>query len=236
MGRPRPDRPGAPGRILHAAARLDVVARRAVSGALLGALARSCWRAPWPPPRRTCPPPSASRASPRATSLNVRAAPSASARDPGARCAPTAAGIEVLALSAGRRLGAGAPPRGVGLGGAALPRGRAARRRAPPRPLACRGTEPFWARDPRRGAARRSTCPRPARCRCAPWARPRGARAGSRAFDLGGPDGGRTLDLTVVRRACSDGMSDRPYGLTALVWATGGGGDRLLEGCCTLQP
>ena len=37
----------------------------------------------------------------------------------------------------------------------------------------------------------------------------------------------------LVRRACSDGMSDRPYGLVALAWDRG---DRLYEGCCTLQP
>ena len=55
-----------------------------------------------------------------------------------------------------------------------------------------------------------------------------GVTGGVAAFDAGG----ETLDLTVVRRACSDGMSDRPYGLTAMVWNRGG---TFLEGCCALS-
>ena len=47
---------------------------------------------------------------------------------------------------------------------------------------------------------------------------------------------GATLDLTVTRASCSDGMSDRPYGFRALVWDRGAsGGEQLLEGCCSLR-
>lgn len=65
-----------------------------------------------------------------------------------------------------------------------------------------------------------------------PLPRPLFCRGTEPFWALSVPVQGRaTLDLTVLRSRCSDGMSDRPYGLTALVWDRGG---TFLEGCCTL--
>ena len=46
-------------------------------------------------------------------------------------------------------------------------------------------------------------------------------------------DGGQTRDITVMRRECSDGMSDRPYGFAALIWNRG---EEVQSGCCLLLP
>lgn len=159
--------------------------------------------------------------------LNVRAAPSASAPVLGT-LRPDATGIEVLGLSADGAWARVPRPEGEGwvarrfLAEDPLDPDRL------PRPLACRGTEPFWSVTLTEAGA---TLELPGRDAVA--LRPLGEIAGRAgwiaAFDLGGQTG----DLTVIRKACSDGMSDRPYGLTALVWDRG---DRLWEGCCTLQP
>lgn len=158
--------------------------------------------------------------------LNVREAPSASARVL-ATLPPGGTGVEVVALSPDGRWGL--VPLREGAGWAAM---RFLAREAPsptplPRPLLCRGTEPFWALTV---TARDATFETPER---GPLPLRRHGEAGGFsggviAFDAGG----ETLDLTVTRRACSDGMSDRPYGLAALVWNRG---DLFLEGCCALS-
>jgi len=96
-----------------------------------------------------------------------------------------------------------------------------------PRPLFCRGTEPFWALEVTAEGATFST-PERGEVPLRPHGEVAGFTGGVAAFDAGG----ETLDLTVVRQACSDGMSDRPYGLTAMVWNRGG---TFLEGCCALS-
>lgn len=155
--------------------------------------------------------------------LNLRAAPSASAPVIG-RLARDARGVEVLGLSADG-LWARVP----------LPEGEAwARLRYLaadgterwPLPMRCLGTEPFWALDLRADGATWST-PEGSR-ELRPIGGAEGFAALIRAFD----DDGQTRDLTVVRGACSDGMSDRPFGLRAIVWARDGA---LLEGCCTID-
>jgi uncharacterized membrane protein len=45
-------------------------------------------------------------------------------------------------------------------------------------------------------------------------------------------DGRLTVGITPA--ACSDGMSDRAFGLAALVVREGGGAAELLTGCCSL--
>jgi uncharacterized membrane protein len=159
--------------------------------------------------------------------LNVRARPSTGA-EVLATLRPDARGIEVLSFS---------PDGDWALVPLAEGPGWVARRFLEaepvdpdriPRPIACRGTEPFWSLTLEEGSATLELPGRPALS-----LRQHGEVAGREgwiaAFDLGG----QTADLTVVRRACSDGMSDRPYGLYALVWDRA---DRLYEGCCTLQP
>lgn len=162
--------------------------------------------------------------------LNIRERPDASAPIIG-EIAPNAMGIEVIAVSDGWAVVN--TPEVTGY--AAL---RFLEREEGPawntleRPLTCLGTEPFWslALDPAAGTAKFST-PEDAEARSltlgqtwpgAPWAL-------SAAVSL--PDG-----IAVLSPAeCSDGMSERSYGIAADLFLTGP--DRLrLSGCCLLSP
>lgn len=158
--------------------------------------------------------------------LAVRARPDGDARAV-ATLQPGATGVEVIRTSSEGRWGL--VPFREGSGWVPMRRlTREAPSRTPlPRPLFCRGTEPFWALSvPAQGDV---TLDRPdegvARLRL--HGEVAGFAGGVMAFDMDG----RTLDLTVVRSRCSDGMSDRPYGFSALVWDRG---ETFLEGCCTL--
>ncbi|GGL55678.1 hypothetical protein GCM10011392_07580 [Wenxinia marina] len=104
------------------------------------------------------------------------------------------------------------------------------------RPLAsCYGTEPFWILDlmPEGSSLR--------------WSTPEGELAGTieerlppanrvdveaLTFSLG--DGSEGTGI-VTARTCSDGMSDREFGLRLDLVLRGRGEDRLLSGCCTLE-
>ncbi|MBP1805201.1 COG3650 family protein [Rubellimicrobium aerolatum] len=158
--------------------------------------------------------------------LNVRAAPSAGA-EVLATLPPDATGVEMLGLSPDGTWARIGRPEGEGWVARRFLAEEPADPRAVPVPLACLGTEPFWNLTVTAEGATFST--------------PEGERAlreigrgtGFSGFVLAFDDDGATRDLTVVRAACSDGMSDRPYGLTALVWDRDG---PVLEGCCTLAP
>lgn len=97
-------------------------------------------------------------------------------------------------------------------------------------PLFCGGTEPFWSFviDPAAGAAtfhtpdldQPQTLPLSERWRGESW-----NPSAAVAFDQG---------LAVVRReTCSDGMSERSYGLQIDIFLNGSDGQRL-SGCCML--
>lgn len=163
--------------------------------------------------------------------LNIRDKPSPRGRIVGA-LAPDATRVEVLHLSP--RGDWGAVSTGEGNGWVAM-RFLAVRSDfdpgAVPRPMSCGGTEPFWTLD-------------------LAW--------GGDAFELMGqsrrypdlideisaPQGfvsffeeGEALrrTLTVIRAPCSDGMSERMYGFSAVLLTRAAGGDNLLFGCCTLD-
>jgi uncharacterized membrane protein len=158
--------------------------------------------------------------------LTVRARPDGDARRI-ATLQPGATGVEVIRLASEGRWGLVPLREGSG-----WVRMRFLAREAPsptplPRPLFCRGTEPFWALSVPAGGAATLDRPEEGVIRLRRHGEVGGATGGVMAFDMGG----QTLDLTVVRRTCSDGMSDRPYGLAAMVWDRGG---TFLEGCCTL--
>ena len=158
--------------------------------------------------------------------LNVRAEPSAQARVL-ATLPPGSTGVEIVQLSPDRRWGLMAFGGGSGWVSMRFLAREAASGTPLPRPLLCRGTEPFWGLSVTgTGAAfespDRGTVP------LRPLGEVAGFGGGVSAFDAGG----ETLDLTVVRKACSDGMSDRPYGFTAFVWNRG---ETFLEGCCALS-
>lgn len=165
-----------------------------------------------------------------ADTLNVRAAPGTSGAVIGT-LAPDADGVEVTALSPDGKWAQ--VNTGEASGWAAL---RFLQRvSGTPFPLraTCFGTEPFWSLelgeeavfDQMSGVEFRFD--RAADLRSA-------NRTDRTAILADGPLG--RLTGTVSAQACSDGMSDRAYGLSidaVLDFRTGG--PRLISGCCTLQ-
>ena len=99
----------------------------------------------------------------------------------------------------------------------------------------CAGTEPFWGLDQAAGIYDFSAPDGPRLGFTESW---RGSSLGRRdrhALMLTG----RTAEATAVISygACSDGMSDRHYGLGIdLILEGGPDGPALYSGCCTLQP
>ena len=158
--------------------------------------------------------------------LNIRAAP-----DPAApilaELPPEATGVEVIALSDDGAWALLPRPEGRGWASTrflALDDDPA----AIPFPLRCLGTEPFWSVELREDGATWEAPDEPARP-----LRPLGHAQTPDAVVLAYDDGGRTRDVTVMRRECSDGMSDRPYGFAALIWNRG---EEVQSGCCLLLP
>jgi uncharacterized membrane protein len=167
--------------------------------------------------------------------LNVREGPDVSAPAVGA-LAPDAAGVEVVGLD---------PTGRWGLVNAGERAGWAAMRHLGPAPdvwvpgqlppsLACFGTEPFWSLRSGAGGATFAT-----------------PDAGERALALTAVDsgiagdprralvaeaGGLRLAATIAPVRCSDGMSDRAYGLELLGILEEAGAPRLLAGCCSIAP
>ncbi|MFT3974827.1 MAG: SH3 domain-containing protein [Amaricoccus sp.] len=166
------------------------------------------------------------------SALNVRAEPNASAPVV-ATLAPDARGVEVVALDASGRWGR--VNAGEGSGWSAIrylqeqpgvwPAG------ALPAGMRCFGTEPFWSLVPEGTTARLET------------------PDGSESFALTTLDRGHPADLnralllkgnggestvTITPQACSDGMSDRLFGLEALMVRNGPNGSQLLSGCCSV--
>jgi len=164
--------------------------------------------------------------------LNIRAAPDATAPVLGS-IAPDATGVEVVGLSPDGRWAV--VNTGEGRGYAAL---RYLARQAAPEwfslqvPLTCSGTEPFWsfAYDPAQPVAVFSTPEGQApfelttRWPGTPYQRTAALALGDRRF------------ATLQAAACSDGMSDRAYGIAASFFMIGSTGPAILSGCCSLQP
>lgn len=163
--------------------------------------------------------------------LNIRARPDAGSQIIGT-LAPDATGVEVLGT-----LGTWAVVNsGEGTGYAALR--YLAREPGPPwtalqTPLTCLGTEPFWSLtiDPQAGETRFRTpedqAPDPAPITglwpALPW---------PSATAVGLPDG-----LAVLTGSdCSDGMSDRSYGIAVDIFRSTPAGESRLVGCCRLDP
>jgi uncharacterized membrane protein len=168
--------------------------------------------------------------------LNVRAEPNASAEIVGALTAD-ATGIEVVGLDpTGRWARVNAAERsgwaatrylaaGPGLWEAGgLPAG-----------LRCFGTEPFWSLAPDGDAAVFATPEAPDRALRLASVLDTGAPADPRRALIAEGDDLR-LTASIVPAVCSDGMSDRAYGLAAAVILEGGGTPALLAGCCSVAP
>lgn len=176
--------------------------------------------------------------------LNVRAAPGASAEMIGS-LAPDATGIEVVALSddgAWGRVNTGEASgwtamrflvRQPGQGADDWSTGLA------PATIDCFGTEPFWTLTLRPGG----TLAYSALGHADGATRPGGyeplsptASTGKRGF-FGWLET-EPLGLTGIigHGTCSDGMSDRLYGLEIDLIVSDGDGDRIATGCCRLRP
>lgn len=99
---------------------------------------------------------------------------------------------------------------------------------AVPATLRCFGTEPFWS------AAAEGDSLRVTRLGDVDIVLPvtSAAEAGPRGRDVTAASGAESLTLAVAPAECSDGMSDRVFGLSAVLGLSSG----RLHGCCSLQP
>jgi uncharacterized membrane protein len=163
--------------------------------------------------------------------LNVRAGPSASAGIV-ATLAPDRKRVEVVGLDPASRWGRIGLPEGAGWVSLAYLERRYLGEAGMADGMRCVGTEPFWSLSFSGGEAT--------------WATPEGERSFPVASDRSVPSSeahvygwaasaSEALSGAIVATACSDGMSDRPYG-----WATGivrqtDAGVELFSGCCTLS-
>lgn len=168
--------------------------------------------------------------------LNIRAEPSAAAEIIG-HLEPDAERIEVVAHDASGRwaqINTGERSGWVSLAYLAY-RTDVWRDGAMPDALACFGTEPFWSvtKDGEGLAYETPSIDR------------RGYRiddiAGSGVFRdprraVAASHEGRTMTLVMVPASCSDGMSDRAFGLDATVVLGHAGEVTLLRGCCSIAP
>lgn len=101
--------------------------------------------------------------------------------------------------------------------------------------LHCLGTEPFWGLRPKGEAVVLSTPDAPDRTLALETVLATGIfRDPRRALIARDPEGRLTAAMTP--KACSDGMSDRAYGLEIGVILEGGTTPSLLTGCCSIQP
>jgi uncharacterized membrane protein len=165
--------------------------------------------------------------------LNVRAAPEAGAPVVGSLAAD-ARGVEVVGRDAGG--GWGLVNVGEGSGWAAMrhlaPRPGVWVEGALPDALACFGTEPFWSFRVDAGRAvlsgpdeERAAAPVAVLSTSIPDDPRRVVQAGA---------GEAAITAVIVPMACSDGMSDRSFGLDVTL-IPGGTAPRMLTGCCSIE-
>lgn len=161
--------------------------------------------------------------------LNIRAEPSARAAIIG-RLAPDRSHVEVVEERSGwGRVNAGEASGWVSMRYLAY-RSDVWEPGKLPASFACHGTEPFWGLTVRQSQAvldgpEMDTTPRPLTA----------VLTGGLFRDPARAILAEGLTASVVPQPCSDGMSDRLYGLRASVILTGDR-PRLLQGCCSIQP
>lgn len=104
-----------------------------------------------------------------------------------------------------------------------------------PTPLYCGGTEPFWSFDRLIGGGNFNSpnlnAPEPF---AELWSGTPSAR-GPQTFGMVLDSGHSTMTAFIRRGICSDGMSDRDYGMIAYFLRTTPQGTEMLEGCCSLS-
>ncbi|RMD46852.1 MAG: peptide-binding protein [Alphaproteobacteria bacterium] len=166
--------------------------------------------------------------------LNIREAPSAKSAIIGT-LPPDARRIEVVGTDPTHRWGlidAGGRAGWVSMRYLTPRAGRDPRRF--PEHLVCHGTEPFWTLEFGAGGTVALETPEgtPRLYRLS-WAEP-SANIGLAAWGASFDDASGRASAVIRRGLCSDGMSDRPFGL-AIDWiAEDAPGRRLYSGCCSL--
>lgn len=102
-----------------------------------------------------------------------------------------------------------------------------------PTPLYCSGTEPFWSFERLVGGGNFNRMGSAQEPFAELWS---GAPAGRppQSFGLVLDSGTVTMTAFIRRGICSDGMSDRDYGIVAQFLRRGTNGTILLDGCCRL--
>ncbi|MDT0681565.1 SH3 domain-containing protein [Roseicyclus sp. F158] len=158
--------------------------------------------------------------------LNVRAGPEASASLV-ATLAPDETGVEIVRRSGGWGLVSLPETRGwASLDYLARQPGQGD---GFPMPLRCSGTEPFWSlslnESPVFSVPERET---------QLHGRVEASAEDATLLTFGGVGAG--FDVLLERQECSDGMSDRAYGIRAALIGTMPGAGAYLRGCCTLRP
>lgn len=104
-----------------------------------------------------------------------------------------------------------------------------------PRPLICFGTEPFWKLDINSGPiAELGLFDEPSRRMLGLWILSSVNRDGRYAVLAEGR--GTQMTAFVQRRLCSDGMSDRVYGLDMDLVVRSKEHTKIFSGCCSLIP
>ncbi|WP_146590497.1 SH3 domain-containing protein [Puniceibacterium confluentis] len=159
--------------------------------------------------------------------LNIRAEPSPQAEILGS-LAPETTGVEVTALSADKGWGRLNVADAVGWVSMAYLAVHADTGQPLPQRFACFGNEPFWRVDAVQQGVTTVTMPGESD---RSFATQTLLRSGNRRDTFGLT--GYGLALILRREQCSDGMSDRLYGLSVDLVLPGPA--RLLSGCCTLQ-
>lgn len=103
-----------------------------------------------------------------------------------------------------------------------------------PRPLNCGGTEPFWNLTFTRHDNKFTQLDQiPQRFATLWQGTPDGM--GPVAYGVRMAGGTNEISAVISRGQCSDGMSDKAYGFTVNALLSGGAGNRMLTGCCTLK-
>jgi uncharacterized membrane protein len=106
-----------------------------------------------------------------------------------------------------------------------------------PASLRCYGTEPFWSVAPNAGATQLvlSRPDAPNALLMIQSVLDSGLFRDPRRAIVAKGDG-QELSAVILPAACSDGMSDRAFGLDATVILQGGGSTQMLTGCCSVAP
>ena len=103
-----------------------------------------------------------------------------------------------------------------------------------PAPLYCSGTEPFWSYERQMGGGNWSDFEAQGQPYAEVWSGSAAGR-GPSMFAMELDSGTSSMTAFVRRGICSDGMSDRDYGIIAQFVRRANGQTVLLDGCCSLS-